>query len=349
MINLTVADNMTIDEEKTALKELFFDALSAEKEGRDGTNFDLILYMSKMREAAMYMLTICMFHMFFYGMAGVLIYPFEFKIIQKEMTNNWYSVTAYYLARVICDAILLFFCVLPMLTYSHYASYTPGGVTAASFWIAILVVYMEASIWEARAQLFSIVFSKDIVVAIVFTVGLMFPNTFLSGLYIRVNDLKDFLQPVTVMSDMRYSFESLMLNVYGFDRCKGGKVVDGITNDILKDNSAVNIMTNVWHTVPLTHEDGAKISRFLNLTSEDYLDEVIDGISEYLGEAPTVKEEGLGYDPTFQSYQSSYMLSFFDFFESDFAHNLWYLFWVMIVTKIAVFVVLKIHARVKRL
>jgi ABC-type multidrug transport system ATPase subunit len=348
MLNLAGVENMTIDDEKTALKDKFFDALSAEKDGMGSQNFDLIFYMSKMREAAMYMLTISMFHMFFYGMAGVLIYPFEFKIIQKEMTNNWYSVTAYYLARAICDSLLLFVCVTPMLIYSHYASLTPGGIMDKSFWITIFIVYMEASIWESRAQLFSIIFSKDIVVAIVFTIGLMFPNTFLSGLYIRVNDLKDFLVPVTRVSDMRYTFESLMLNVYGFGRCKGGKVVDGITNDILKDSSAVNILTNVWHTIPLNHNDGARMSRILNLTTEDYLDDVIDGIDNYLGDPPA-PEEGLGYDPTFQSYQSSYMLSFFEFFESDFTYNLGYLMVVMLLTKLAVFVVLKIHSRVKRL
>ena len=349
MLNMTEVENMTINEEKEALKDMFFDSLLNEKNDMSNSNFDLIQYMSKMREAAMYMLTLAMFHMFFHGMSGVLIFPFEFKIIQKEMTNNWYSVTAYYLSRVICDAFLLALCVIPMITYCHYASLSPGGFTEISFWISMGVLYMEACIWEARAQFFSIIFSKDIVTAIIFTVGLMFPNTFLSGLYIRVNDLKEFLQPLTVLSDMRYTFESLMLNIFAFDRCKGGQVVDGITSDILRDSSAADIMTNVWQVIPINHQDGVKVSKLLNLTSEDYLDDVIDGITSYLGPPPETAEDGLTYDPSFQSYQSSYMLSFFNFYEEDFIYNTSYLFLVMMVTKIAVFAALKVRAKVNRL
>jgi len=134
---------------------------------------------------------------------------------------------------------------------------------------------------------------------------------------------------------------------FGGDRCKsGGKVIDGLANGILKNSSATDIATNIWHTLNITEEDGVKLARILKLDEEDYLTPVIQGAHDYIGPAPGQSDL---YDVTFKSYDKSYMVSFFNFKEDSFIFNLYYLLAMVVASKLAVWFILTIKSKVKRL
>lgn len=225
--------------EEDAARKNFFDILDQKT-----IDFDIKREISKLTEGTMYFFVIIMFYMFIPALTIVMAFPAELKTVSKEISNSWYSTTAYYFAKLISDYTILFICMVPAITYSYLVSQQPLHLWR--FCYLFTVVYLIAAIWQSRGVLFSIIFHKNETVALLTTLGLMFPTVFLSGFYVKVANMLWFMRPFTTVSDMRRGFESMLSIMYGFGRCKEGKLAETLFNEVFTKSSIMEMLQSFW-------------------------------------------------------------------------------------------------------
>ena len=167
-------------------------------------------------EATSFYFMLIFYFIFTFGMSGVTVFPRELKVIVKEMSNSWFSLTAYCVSKVLIDFILMASSTLPMLLYLYLVSQQPKD-RADRFFLLYFFCFSLGFLWESRAQLFCIIF-PDSSVAMAVTIGLMFPLTFVSGIYVKHFNMASFYKPLACFSDYKYGYEGAVLAMYGH-RC----------------------------------------------------------------------------------------------------------------------------------
>ena len=167
-------------------------------------------------EATSFYFMLIFYFIFTFGVSGVTVFPRELKVIVKEMSNSWFSLTAYCVSKVLVDFILMASSTLPMLMYLYLVSQQPKD-GADRFFLLFFFCFSLGFLWESRAQLFCIIF-PDSSVAMAVTIGLMFPLTFVSGIYVKHFHMASFYKPLACFSDYKYGYEGAVLAMYGH-RC----------------------------------------------------------------------------------------------------------------------------------
>ena len=320
-------------QEEAALKANFFASINSQR-----VQFDLSHEISRLTQGTMYFFVMIMFYMFMPALTIVMAFPAELKTVSKEISNSWYSATSYYLAKLISDYAILFLCMFPAIVYSYWASEQP--LIWWRFAYLFMIVYLIGSIWQARGVLFSVIFNKNETIALLATLGLMYPVIFLSGFYVKVGDMAELVVPLTWISDMRRGFESMLAIMYGFNRCQQGELVESVFKDVLSGSTVMEMLGSFWNTFNVTKKDGQRLALFLSLDS-DCMDKLIDGLDDYFGDQYR--------EPRKKEFEPSYILSFYNVKEDIIWENLIYLIIMFWITQIFTYVFLRLNTRVNRL
>ncbi|XP_055598768.1 ATP-binding cassette sub-family G member 4-like [Uranotaenia lowii] len=157
------------------------------------------------------------FHVFiFFGnsMPCTITFPMEAKIFVREHLNNWYSLEAYYVAKLFADLPLQFICPTVFLTIAYLLTGQPLELFRFSmFWSICLLLGMFA---QSVGLLSGAAF--DIQMATFFVPCLTIPALLFSGFFIKSYELLDFLKPVSYLSFFRYSSQGSLQAIYGYNR-----------------------------------------------------------------------------------------------------------------------------------
>ncbi|KAI1281957.1 ATP-binding cassette sub-family G member 4 [Halotydeus destructor] len=159
-----------------------------------------------------------MFLSFTSMMPTILTIPKEIAVFRKEHTNGWYSVILYYLARLVVDLPFQFafptlYCVIVCLMTGQLDDDDRVFLFVAACCAMSLV---SQSIGIVIGTSF-----PDSINLIVFLAPIVtIPGFLFSGFFVRLRSMPPSLKPFSYLSFVKYSFESVLLSVYGFDRCR---------------------------------------------------------------------------------------------------------------------------------
>uniref|UniRef100_A0A8D8LFL8 ATP-binding cassette sub-family G member 4 n=1 Tax=Cacopsylla melanoneura TaxID=428564 RepID=A0A8D8LFL8_9HEMI len=161
----------------------------------------------------------CIFFMIittFYGtvMHAVLTYPMEAGVFLREHFNNWYCLSAYYLAKALSDVPLQLICPTLFMGIAYWMSGQPAEWDRFSMlWMAnILLAFLGQSFGNAMGAGF------ESQVALFLTSVFIMPMFLVSGFFVHLDDISPYLSWLSWLSIFRYGLESAMIAIYGFNR-----------------------------------------------------------------------------------------------------------------------------------
>lgn len=149
----------------------------------------------------------------------VITFPLEAKTVKREWRNGWYRVSSYFLGRTLADlpfqtTFVIAFCIV------IYTLTGQIGLTTWRFGSFVTIIIMTALVAQAVGFIFGAIFMDNLPAA-VFTAPLcIFPALLFSGFFSRVSQIPSFYVPMTYLSHFRYAFDSLLVTLYGFNRCE---------------------------------------------------------------------------------------------------------------------------------
>jgi ATP-binding cassette, subfamily G (WHITE), member 4 len=150
--------------------------------------------------------------MFFNGFAV----PSETRVFQREYSNNWYSVEAYYLAKLCAELPLQLICPILCIAVSYYMTGQPMELNR--FLMVLGVCVIQGLIAQSIGLVAGAVFSLQL--GIFFVPAFCIPMLIFSGFFIKIRELFVCLRPIARLSFYKFSFENIIIAVMGFDRKK---------------------------------------------------------------------------------------------------------------------------------
>ena len=143
--------------------------------------------------------------------------PLEMSAFAKERTNGWYSVHSYFVANLIAGIPLQFLC--PML-YIGIMYFLTGQVFD---WNRIVIIFSTFILLSLTAQSHGVmvgaIFMRSVVTAVFVAPMTVVPLMLFSGFFLKIQNIPNYLHPITLISYLRYVFENVLVALYGYDRC----------------------------------------------------------------------------------------------------------------------------------
>uniref|UniRef100_A0AAG5DL32 ABC transporter domain-containing protein n=1 Tax=Anopheles atroparvus TaxID=41427 RepID=A0AAG5DL32_ANOAO len=160
-------------------------------------------------------LIISLYAIFFTSLfSAVLVYPRESACLVQESKNNWYSLKAYYWAKIIVELPTLFCSSLVFVVIVYFFTSQPlewfrfGMFTLVCLlfgWISQMLGLLLGSLMPIQISLF---------IALLVLV----PASLFSGYFVPLRDAGPFLRPLMYVSFVRYAFEGVLNSIYSYDR-----------------------------------------------------------------------------------------------------------------------------------
>lgn len=154
-------------------------------------------------------------------MPTVLTFPSEVAILIQERNNGWYSCATYYFAKIIAE---LPFQIIVTLTFISIIYPMTGQVME---WhrcgYFALICLITASIAQCVGIMFGTYYVKSVENAVFLAPLSMAPAFLFSGFFGKLSALPLLLKPLAYTSYVRYSFEALLIVLYGMNRCSPAK------------------------------------------------------------------------------------------------------------------------------
>ncbi|KAI1301901.1 ATP-binding cassette sub-family G member 4 [Halotydeus destructor] len=162
-----------------------------------------------------------MFSVFFMMFSGVMptviTFPMEMAAFLKEKSNNWYSVTTYFVAKSLAE---IPFQVASVFIYVIICYYWIGEPTEAwrltSFIFALILTSFTG---QAQGLIVGAIFMSDIAAAVYIAPIICFPMMLLTGFFVKMNDVDLFWERAAYVSYLRHAFEASMVSLFGMERC----------------------------------------------------------------------------------------------------------------------------------
>ncbi|KAJ6224819.1 hypothetical protein RDWZM_003364 [Blomia tropicalis] len=148
----------------------------------------------------------------------LLSFPLEVSVFVKENFNGWYSLKSYYLARQIADLPPMLFFPLLFGVPSYFITHQYFEWTRFALFHTVLI--MLSFLAQGLGFLVSAYFVKDVTTSTVVGAILNIPMFLFTGLLIRIAIMPKYFQPITYLSYFRLAFESLLVIIYGLNRCR---------------------------------------------------------------------------------------------------------------------------------
>ena len=296
-------------------------------------------------------------------MSTVLSFPSETLVILKEMKNNWYSCSSYYWSKMIAEIPIL--CLMIFILAIIIYPLTGQIPILWRFLLVYIVTCMMGEVCQSIGMLFGTIFSDDLISACFSSVASGFPPILFGGFVVQFQYIRWYLKPFAYLSYLKYAFESLVIAIYGFNRCTK-PVAGNAVDNIAKAKNPVELIGTLVSTFNLTSKDAQTFSVLLNV-DQSCIEGVINGTIDYFGINKGSNNDAGGDDdydygdettttvkPLYslpsqakndQKEEASYVLSYFGLKDDLIYTNIAALIVFMLVLKIATYSVLKYKSR----
>lgn len=148
----------------------------------------------------------------------VITFPLEAKTVKREWRNGWYRVTSYFMGRTLADlpfqlVFVVIFCLLIYVLTGQI------GLATWRFVSFVSIVAMTALIAQSFGFIFGAIFMNNLPAAVFCAPLCIFPTLLFSGFFSRVSQIPAIYRPMTYLSHFRYTFDALLVTLYGYQRC----------------------------------------------------------------------------------------------------------------------------------
>ncbi|KAK5643313.1 hypothetical protein RI129_007158 [Pyrocoelia pectoralis] len=157
-----------------------------------------------------------MFITFSAMMPTILTFPLEMSVFLREHLNYWYSIKAYYFAKTVADIpfqLLLTICYMMSVYYI-----TSQPMEPMRFGMVLLIAVLTALVSQSIGLLVGAAFNVEGGVFIGPIASI--PMVLLSGFFVNLNDIPVYIRWLPYGSYIKYSFEGIMIAIYGLNRPK---------------------------------------------------------------------------------------------------------------------------------
>ena len=242
-----------------------------------------------------------------YSVASVLVIPLEFNTVYKELTNKWYPAYTYFVSKSLADLPITVVTLTPMILIGYHLT----EQITDHYWrlLSYLGVYtLFAYACESLGALIGVIFSFDLVIGVLVTMTLSFPTIMFSGFLVKSSDIPWYFSLVKYTSLQRFTLESVLVTVYGFDRCKNEDVPLLNKDRLGQVNSASELLTLVWNAFNVTKDKLERFAELIDVSFSDQLEPVINGTVEYFG----LNDKHSSEEEADSVINASYVLSYYE-------------------------------------
>lgn len=132
----------------------------------------------------------------------------------REHLNHWYSLKAYYLAKLLVD--IPFQIIFPAVFLVIVYLMTGQPMSMARFSMLLLTTICMSLVGQGIGLVFGAAF--DIQTAVFLAPVCSIPLLLFAGFFINFNAIPSFLRWISYVSFFRHGFEGAMLSLYDYDR-----------------------------------------------------------------------------------------------------------------------------------
>ncbi|XP_011865696.1 PREDICTED: ATP-binding cassette sub-family G member 4-like, partial [Vollenhovia emeryi] len=151
-----------------------------------------------------------MFLFFANAMPTVQMFPTEASVFLQEHLNNWYSLRSYYSVKILADLPLQILCTSSFLFTAYYMTGQPMEyVRILQMWSVCLLITI---LGQAIGVFVSVIVGRELGLFLIPACSI--PLLLFAGFLVKLNDLAACLQPLTVISFFRFTFEGMMQAIY---------------------------------------------------------------------------------------------------------------------------------------
>ncbi|KAI1301490.1 ATP-binding cassette sub-family G member 4 [Halotydeus destructor] len=194
----SVSENLTYDEYAE-----FQDRMRKETT-QAGANLGLVLYS-------------VLFIMFSGLMPTVITFPLEMAAFVKEKTNNWYTVTNYFMGKSLAEIPFQLVFVFLFIIMSYFWNGEPNE--AWRFFTYLFIQILTGFIGQSHGMLVGALLMKDIAAAVYIAPITTFPIMLLSGFFVKMENVDLFWERAAYVSYLRHAFEASIVTLFGMERC----------------------------------------------------------------------------------------------------------------------------------
>lgn len=155
-----------------------------------------------------------LFLFFSNAMPTVLTFPLEAAVFFREYANNWYSLLAYYLSKVLADLPFLVLnpTVFVLLAYYLTDQPTDSNRRCLVWLVCVLTVLLAHAYGLVCGAAFGMQLATFLVPASTI------PLILFSGFFLYLPDIPSVLKWLSYVSNFRYGFEGAVITAFGMNR-----------------------------------------------------------------------------------------------------------------------------------
>ena len=184
---------------------------------------------------------------------SALVWPLRDRLYCKERVNCWQPLFCDYLSQVMVDWALQAITICGQITLFYFYTDQPDDV--GRFLLYLLVCQLMFTATQGHAFLVGTLFCRNLHAVMVVGPCTSAPFLLFTGLFTRLRHLSGALKPFHHISYTKYAFESLLVTIYGMDRCgkaTGGQVLQALSGLIQQLTSAFKCGLQMISSSPST-------------------------------------------------------------------------------------------------